>query len=96
MNYRVFAFLLAFSGTPTAIADLKPDALDCNAKKASRNAAMGATVGVSGRCDTSKAAKNAKDNVADDVKDSVDLDLDNKKRDKDANGDKRGLKRNKD
>ena len=96
MNYKVLALLLAFSVTPNAIADLKPDVLDCNAKKASRNAAMGATVGVSGRCDTSKAAKNAKDNVADDVKDSVDLDLDNKKRDQDANGDKRRLKRNKD
>jgi hypothetical protein len=80
MDYRVLALLLASIGTTSAIADLKPDALDCNAKKAARNAAMDATVGVSGRCDTSKAAKNTKENVTDDVKDSVDIQRDEQKR----------------
>ena len=94
MNFRIFVFLLASIITPTAIADLKPDALDCDAKKAARNAAMGATVGVSGRCDTSKAAKNAKDSVAGDVKDSVDIDRDEKKRNTDGNRKKRELKKN--
>ena len=47
---------------------------DCNAKKAARNATMDATVGVSGRCDPNKLAKDAKEDLGDDVKDSVDLD----------------------
>lgn len=47
---------------------------DCNAKKAARNATMDATVGVSGRCDPDKLAKDAKEDLGDDVKDSVDLD----------------------
>ena len=96
MNLRVLALLLASTVTPNAIADLKPDVLDCNAKKAGRNAAMEATVGVSGRCDTGKAAKNTKENVADDVKDSVDIDLDDKKRLPGSDKEKRGRKKNKD
>ena len=96
MNLRVLALLLASTVTPNAIADLKPDVLDCNAKKAGRNAAMEATVGVSGRCDTGKAAKNTKENVADDVKDSVDIDLDDKKRLPGSDKEKRGQKKNKD
>ena len=88
--------LLASTVTPNAIADLKPDVLDCNAKKAGRNAAMEATVGVSGRCDTGKAAKNTKENVADDVKDSVDIDLDDKKRLPGSDKGMRGRKKNKD
>ena len=96
MNLRVLALLLASTVTPNAIADLKPDVLDCNAKKAGRNAAMEATVGVSGRCDTGKAAKNTKENVAGDVKDSVDIDLDDKKRLPGSDKEKRGRKKNKD
>ena len=79
MKLRILILaLVALSGTG-ALADLKPDALDCDPKKAARNAAMDATVGVSGRCDPGKAAKNTKQDVVDDVKDSVDVDLDKKK-----------------
>ena len=47
---------------------------DCDAKKAARNATMDATVGVSGRCDPDKLAKDAKEDLGDDLKDSVDVD----------------------
>ena len=57
---------------------------------------MEATVGVSGRCDTGKAAKNTKENVTDDVKDSVNIDLDEKKRLQRSDKEKRGRKKNKD
>lgn len=77
--------ILGFFGTllfsAAAMADLKPDVMDCDAKKAARNAAMDATVGVSGKCDTGKAAKNVKDDAVDDVKDTVDLDRDKKHKD---------------
>ena len=96
MTFRVLALLFALMVTLNAVADLKPDIVDCNAKKAARNAAMGATVGISGRCDAEKAAKKAKENVADNVKDSADIDRDNKKRLSGGNTDKRGLNKNKD
>lgn len=52
-----------------ALADIKPDILDCNAKKAARNAALESTVGVSGNCDGEKLADKTKDNVKDSVAD---------------------------
>ena len=93
MKGKALVLLLVSLAVPNAIADLKPDVLDCDAKKAARNAAMDATVGVSGRCDTSKAAKNTKENVADDVKDSVDMDLDGRKRSRDGDSKKRAPKK---
>ncbi|UTF59521.1 hypothetical protein [Gilvimarinus sp. DA14] len=48
----------------------KPELIDCNAKKAARNAALDSTVGVSGNCDAEKLAKDAKDDVKDSVKDA--------------------------
>ncbi|WP_339900211.1 hypothetical protein [uncultured Gilvimarinus sp.] len=68
-------FLLAASlalACPLALADLKPDIIECDGKKAVRNAAMEASVGVSGNCDAKKMADNAKDNAADKVGDRVD------------------------
>ena len=96
MAFRVLTLLFVSIFANSTIADLKPDALECDAKKAARNAAMDATVGISGRCDTSKAAKNAKDNVADDVKDSVDIDIDEKRRNGDSVRKERDLKRKED
>jgi hypothetical protein len=62
---------------------------DCTAKKAARNATMDATVGVSGRCDPDKLAKDAKEDLGDDVKDSVDVDRDKRhKKDKRKHKDK--------
>lgn len=89
MNTSLAAALIATLLSTHALADLKPDVMDCDPKKAARNVAMDATVGVSGRCDAGKAAKNTKENVVEGAKDSVDVDLDRKK-------DKRGLKKNKD
>jgi len=74
MPFRTLVVLLSLLGTSSAIADLKPDALDCDPKKAARNAAMDATVGVSGRCDSGKAAKNAKEDAVGNVKDAADID----------------------
>jgi hypothetical protein len=76
MKSRIFAILVALTAASYAVADLKPDVLDCNPKKAARNAAMDATVGVSGRCDPGKVAEKTKENVVDDAKDAVDIDLD--------------------
>ncbi|WP_020210077.1 hypothetical protein [Gilvimarinus chinensis] len=50
-------------------ADIKPDILECDAKKAARNAALDSTVGVSGNCDAEKLADKTKDNVKDSVDD---------------------------
>lgn len=55
-----------------ALADLKPDILDCDPKKAARNAAMDATVGISGKCDGKKVAENAKDDAKDRIDDKKD------------------------
>ncbi len=66
----LLAVLLASLGNSIAIADLKPDALDCNPKKAARNA----TTCVSGRCDPGKAAKNTKEDAVGNVKDAADID----------------------
>ncbi|MEH6637074.1 MAG: hypothetical protein V7700_16260 [Halioglobus sp.] len=74
-NTAIIAFLTLLVA-PGAFADLTPN---CNPKKAARNAAMDATVGVSGRCDTGKAAKDAKEDVVDNAKDAVDVDLDKNK-----------------
>ena len=67
MKLKITVLLLGVLLTSGAYAD-------CNAKKAARNATMDATVGVSGRCDPDKLAKDAKEDLGDDVKDSVDLD----------------------
>ncbi len=74
-----------------ALADLKkPDIIDCNAKKAARNAAMEATVGVHGSCDADKLAKDAKkdagkkvEGAREDLGDKLDLDKDRDKKGKD-------------
>lgn len=50
----------------------------CDAQKAARNAAMDATLGVSGRCDAEKLAEDA----VDDARDKADLDLDKKHKDR--------------
>ncbi|MBU3068421.1 hypothetical protein KOI40_01250 [Aestuariicella sp. G3-2] len=55
-----------------ALADLKPDILDCDPKKAARNAAMDATIGVSGKCDGQKVAENAKEDAKDRIDDKKD------------------------
>ena len=93
MTFRTLAVLLAVLGTADATADLKPDALDCNAKKAARNATMNATVGISGRCDTGKAAKNTKDDISGNIKDSVDLDREREKQRLNGDKGKRALKK---
>jgi hypothetical protein len=72
MAFKSVLVLFAVLGAGSAWADLKPDIIDCNPKKAARNAAMHATVGVSGRCDTGKVVENTKENVVDDAKDTVD------------------------
>ncbi len=96
MKPKASAALFLIAMATGAAADLKPDALDCNAKKAARNAALDATVGVSGRCDPGKAADQAKENVADNARDAVDLDRD-KKLELDRKGKGNGiLKKNKD
>lgn len=96
MNVKLVAALLAILVSTNTIADLKPDIIDCDPKKAARNAAMDATVGISGRCDTAKAAENSKENVVDAAKDSVDVDLDKKNRNLGSKNDEHGLKKNKD
>lgn len=63
-----------------ALADLKPDILDCDPKKAARNAAMDATIGVSGKCDGQKVAENAKEDAKDRIDDKKD-DIADKKED---------------
>ncbi|MEH6492626.1 hypothetical protein [Halopseudomonas sp.] len=60
-----------------AQADLKPDVLECDAKRATRNAAMEATLGVSGGCDMGKATDNAMDDARDNVGDHLDDAKDN-------------------
>jgi hypothetical protein len=76
MKSRLFVALVTALITASAAADLKPDLLDCNPKKAARNAALDATVGVSGKCNASKAAENAKEDVVEGAKDAVDINLD--------------------
>jgi hypothetical protein len=71
MRSTLVVVLLAALGAGSAWADLKPDVLDCNSKKAARNAAMDATVGVSGNCDAGKAAGNARDDVVEAAGDTV-------------------------
>jgi len=77
--------ILLLLAAPVVHADL----VKCDAKKAARNAAMDATVGVSGRCDAEKLVKDEKDELVDEIDDKVDLDHDRKK-DKKRDGD--GLK----
>ncbi len=74
MKSQVLVLLLAAVAIDVARADLKPDFVECDAKKATRNAAMDATIGVSGRCDPEKVVKNSKENLADDARDAVDID----------------------
>ena len=68
------ALVLVFLASP-ALADLKLDFVECDAQKAARNAALDASVGVSGGCDAEKLAKKTKE----DAKDAVSPDLENKK-----------------
>ena len=66
---------------------------ECTAKKAAKNAALDATVGVSGRCDSDKLVGDAKDDASDK------LDIDKKKdrgKDKKADRDQKLLDRDKD
>jgi hypothetical protein len=77
-------------------ADLKPDVIDCDAKKAARNAALDTAVGVSGPCDAEKAAKDIKEDTADDVRDAVDLDLDDKKKHLEHDHDRQTIRHDKD
>lgn len=82
-----------------ALADLKPDIIDCDAKKVARNAAMDATVGISGGCDTEKMADSAKDDLDDrfdDAKDSAGDRMDDAKDKIDRDHDKRDHKLRKD
>jgi len=96
MKYLITGALWTLLFSAGAMADLKPDVMDCNPKKAARNAAMDATVGVSGKCDSGKAAKNAKEDAVDDVKDSVDLDRDKHDNHLGLDKDHKGLKKHKD
>jgi len=86
MKSRVLVLLLLAAAVDVAQADLKPDFVECDAKKATRNAAMDATIGVSGRCDPDKLAKKSKENLADNARDAVDID---KKNHKHKNGNRR-------
>mgnify|MGYP001821987633 FL=1 len=82
MRLKLLVALLTTLTASAAVADLRPD---CDPKKAARNAAMDATVGVSGRCDTDKLAKDAKEDLSDSAKDAVDVDRDkHRKRHRDA------------
>ncbi len=72
MAFKKVLVLFAVLGAGFAWADLKPDIIDCNPKKAARNAAMEASVGVSGRCDTGKVLEDTKENVVDGAEDTLD------------------------
>ncbi|WP_439134394.1 hypothetical protein [Pseudomaricurvus sp.] len=75
------AVLVSVCLCPVAVlADLKPDVLDCDPKKAARNAAMDAGIGVSGKCDAKKVAEDAKDDAKDRLDDKKDH-IDDKKDD---------------
>jgi hypothetical protein len=80
MKRQIFAACLLTALAGSAAADLKPDVLDCDAQRAARNAAMKATVGVSGKCDAGKVVDKSKDEVRDNAKDAVDIDLDDRDR----------------
>lgn len=84
MNYKIIVVLMAAVFASGAAAK-------CDSKKAARNAAMDASIGISGRCDPNKLAKDTKEDLGDNVKDSVDVD-----RDKHRDGDKKKRKKNKD
>jgi hypothetical protein len=72
MRFLTSGLLLLTALATPALADLKPDIVDCNAKKAARNASMKATVGVSGVCDPGKMVDDAKDDAKDRVDDTRD------------------------
>ncbi|MCP5130001.1 MAG: hypothetical protein H6985_10510 [Pseudomonadales bacterium] len=72
MNCKLGFLLVATLCAGSAWADLKPDIIDCNSKKAARNAALEATVGVSGHCDPGELAKDTREDVADGARDKVD------------------------
>ncbi len=78
LNVAAITAALLLAAAP-ALADLKPDLIECNADKAARNAAMKATVGVHGSCDPEKLAKKKKkegkkelDKAQDKVSDKLD------------------------
>ena len=66
-----------------AQADLKPDFVECDAKKATRNAALDASVGVSGGCDAEKMAKKTKEDAKDTVTPDIEKSNGKLKHDKD-------------
>lgn len=72
MCYRTSLGAILLAASSWALADLKPDVLECDPKKAGRNAAMQATVGVSGKCNAKKAANETKKEVTNDAKDKLD------------------------
>ncbi|MBN7795925.1 hypothetical protein [Parahaliea mediterranea] len=63
------AAALLFALSVPALADLKPEIIDCDAGKAARNAAMKATIGVKGPCDAERLADDARDDVGDKMDD---------------------------
>lgn len=85
------SILLAALAAASAQADLKPDLVDCDPQKAARNAAMDATVGISGRCDPEKLTKDARE----EAKEKVDIDRDKDKKRHDRKSD-RALKKDRD
>jgi hypothetical protein len=87
MKYKLIVLLLAAVFASGAAAK-------CDPKKAARNAAMDASVGISGRCDADSLAKDTKEDLGGNVKDSVDVDRD--KHHKHRDGDKMKRKKNKD
>lgn len=66
MKFLLMVFVFAISNLAHA------DLIKCDPKKAARNAAMDATVGVSGRCDPGKLVEDEKDQLVDGVEDRVD------------------------
>ena len=76
MTPKSMVALLAVLASSAAVADLRPD---CDPKRVARNAALDSTVGVSGRCDADKLAKDTKKDVSNNAKDAVDVDRDKHK-----------------
>ena len=76
MTRKLIVVLLAMLSASAAVADLRPD---CDPKRAARNAALDSTVGVSGRCDADKLAKDTKEDLSRNAKDAVDVDRDKHK-----------------
>jgi len=89
MTTRLMVALLAALSAGAAVADLRPD---CDPKRVARNAALDSTVGVSGRCDADKLAKDTKKDVSNNAKDAVDVDRDKRKQRHDNSSRKKNKK----